>query len=115
METAYHLVSSCRYSRRLWTLVAEWVDCRHLHPSDWTANNSVLQRWTNLTEAPDINRYGTRSLLLLVLWEIWLERNARIFNRAESSVLTIFAKVKSEASSWIVAGAKQLAALTAHV
>jgi hypothetical protein len=115
LETVHHLVSSCRYLRRLWTLVAEWVGCRHLDPSDWTASDSVLQWWTNLTEAPDINRHGTHSLLLLVLWEIWLERNARIFNRAESSVLTIFTNIKSEASSWIVPGAKQLAALTTHV
>jgi hypothetical protein len=95
--------------------VAEWLGCQHLLPSDWTASDFVLQWWTNLTVAPDINRHDTRSLVLLVLWEIWLERNATIFNRAESSILTIFVKIKSEASSWIVAGAKQLAALTAHV
>jgi hypothetical protein len=86
--------------------VAEWVGCRHLHPNEWPRSDSVLQWWNNLTEAPDINRHGTRSLLLLVIWEIWLERNARVFNRVESSALTVFTKIKSETSTWILAGAK---------
>jgi hypothetical protein len=90
--------------------VAEWVGCRHLHQNECPFSESVLQWWRNLSEAPDINRQGTRSLLLLVIWEIWLERNARVFNRVKSSALTVFAKVKSETTTWIVAGAKQLAA-----
>jgi hypothetical protein len=100
LETTHPLVSSCRYSRRLWILVAEWVGCRHIHPSERAFSDSVLQWWTNITEAPDIHHHGTTSLLLLVLWEIWLERNARVFNRVESSVQTVFAKIKSETSSW---------------
>jgi hypothetical protein len=115
METALHLLYACRFSRRVWILVVEWVGCRHLDPNEWPLSESVLQWWNNLTEALDINRHGTRSPLLLVIWEIWLERNARVFNRVESLALTVFAKVKGETTTWIVVGAKQLAALRAHV
>jgi hypothetical protein len=115
IKMARHLVSSFYYSRRVWALVAEWVGLANLHPNEWAHSESALQWWTNITTAPDIPRQGTRSLTLLVLWEIWLERNARVFNRVESSVPTVLAKIKSETLAWIVAGAKGLAALTARV
>jgi hypothetical protein len=99
----------------VWALVAEWVGLTNLHPNEWAHNESTLQWWTNITTAPDIPRQWTHSITLLVLWEIWLERNARVFNRVESSVPTVLAKIKSETSAWIVARAKGLAALTARV
>jgi hypothetical protein len=64
------------------------------------------------TEAP---REASRSLALLISWEIWKERNARIFDRREPSALTLVVKIKSEVSLWIAAGAKCLAHLVAHV
>ena len=51
-----------------------------------------------------------RSLLLLVNWEIWKERNARTFTRKELSVTNLFLKIKEEAVHGL-AGAKHLAAL----
>jgi hypothetical protein len=50
-----------------------------------------------------------------VNWEIWLERNDRVFNQHQSSIPTIMAKIKSEALAWIAAGAKGFATLTARL
>jgi hypothetical protein len=44
-----------------------------------------------------------------------IESNNRIFNRKESSVQTVMAKIKCESLTWIVAGAKGVAALTARM
>ena len=38
-----------------------------------------------------------RSLLLLVNWEIWKERNARTFDRRETSMIALLSKIKEEA------------------
>jgi len=46
-----------------------------------------------------------------VIWEIWNERNARVFRNHETSALGLLAKIKSEASAWIAAGAKALESL----
>ena len=54
---------------------------------------------------------GFRSLLLLVNWELWLERNARTFKRAERPIHTMLLKIKKEARTWGFAGAKHLSAL----
>ena len=48
------------------------------------------------------------SLLLLATWEIWNERNARVFKNKHSSPLTILSKIKHEAKLWVLAGAKRL-------
>ena len=37
---------------------------------------------------------GFRSLLLLVNWELWLERNTRTFKRAERPVHILLLKIK---------------------
>jgi hypothetical protein len=50
-----------------------------------------------------------------VLWEIWLERNDQVFNRHQSSIPTSMTKIKSEASTWIVAREKGLATLAARL
>jgi len=56
-------------------------------------------------------RKGIRSLALLVIWEIWCERNARVFRKRETSAPGLLAKIKSEAGAWALAGAKDLESL----
>ncbi|KAF8650663.1 hypothetical protein HU200_063815 [Digitaria exilis] len=58
--------------------------------------------------APEMPKKAVRALVMLVTWEIWKERNARIFRHHESSALLLFTKIKSEASDWCLAGAKHL-------
>ena len=54
------------------------------------------------------NRKAMASLTLLVVWEIWNERNARVFNKKFASPVVILEKIKREARMWVTAGAKHL-------
>jgi hypothetical protein len=54
------------------------------------------------------HRKGLASLALLTVWEIWKERNARVFWHKLSSAFVIFDKIKREARLWVLAGAKWL-------
>jgi hypothetical protein len=63
---------------------------------------------------PDIHRKGLRSLVLLVMWEVWKQRNARVFDHRGMTVTPLMAKIREEASTWIVAEAKDLSLLLAH-
>ena len=58
-----------------------------------------------------VSRKAGRSLTLLVIWELWKERNARVFWRREASTLTLMTNIKAEAAAWTLAGAKDLALL----
>ena len=54
---------------------------------------------------------GMRSLAIVVVWTIWKERNARIFEQKETAMMQLIAKAKEEASMWATAGAKHLTAV----
>jgi hypothetical protein len=45
---------------------------------------------------------------LLVVTEIWKERNARVFRNKLSPSFVIFELIKAEARLWVLAGAKRL-------
>jgi hypothetical protein len=51
---------------------------------------------------------GLASLALLTVWEIWKERNARVFRHKLSPTFVILDKIKGEARLWVLAGAKGL-------
>ncbi|BAD82436.1 hypothetical protein [Oryza sativa Japonica Group] len=51
---------------------------------------------------------GLRTLILLMVWEIWKKRNQRIFQHKEATSSFLFAKIKEEARTWTMAGAKRL-------
>jgi hypothetical protein len=46
--------------------------------------------------------------MLLVAWEIWNERNRRTFQQKELSATSLLAKIKEEAKTWALAGARSL-------
>uniref|UniRef100_K3XS27 Secreted protein n=1 Tax=Setaria italica TaxID=4555 RepID=K3XS27_SETIT len=53
---------------------------------------------------PGVPRKGLRSLLLL----LWLERNARTFQRTERPAHALLSQIRGEARTWKSAGAKHL-------
>lgn len=113
-ETALHLVAMCRYTKRIWRLVATWAGYQQLEPAQWEEARSVHQWWESLANTPGIPKKGLRSLILLVVWEIWKERNRRIFDHKEMATGVLLAKNKEEASLWTLDGAKRLRELIPH-
>ena len=54
-------------------------------------------------------------LAILVAWENWKERNARIFQRHHSTAERLIAEIKEEARTWCLAGAKRLKEIISRV
>ena len=69
---------------------------------------SLKAWWGIMTNGQIPNRKAMASLALLVTWEIWNERNARIFNNKHSPSFVILDRIKREARMWVTAGAKRL-------
>jgi hypothetical protein len=44
---------------------------------------------------------GMRSLIILICWSIWPERNARIFDAKEKETDRIVSGIREEAKLWI--------------
>jgi hypothetical protein len=66
METAHHLL----YSRRVWTLVAQWLGHENLLPNNWAPSATALQWCININTTTDTPRQGPRSLIMLVMWDL---------------------------------------------
>jgi hypothetical protein len=51
------------------------------------------------------------SLAMLIIWEIWNERNDRVFKNKRATSQVIFERITKEAKLWVLAGAKNLSQL----
>jgi hypothetical protein len=63
---------------------------------------------------PSVKARASKSLLILVCWTIWCERNARIFNGKEKGIPRLITEIKNEALFWFSAGAKSLGCIVAQ-
>ena len=98
LETAVHLFIECPYARRVWTLVATWSNCTNLQPSSWTDHHDMEEWFMAMTND------GTKAahfLAILTTWDIWKERNARVFNGNRSVEQAVFTRIRDECADWV--------------
>jgi hypothetical protein len=76
-----------------------------MQPASWT-NIHGLSEWLSRCRlsSPADKRKGAQSLLMLAVWEIWRERNRRIFQQEELSIQGLL-RIRDEAALWNMAGA----------
>jgi exonuclease III len=72
---------------------------------DWWLQSRLL--------LPAIIRRGFDSLVILVVWCIWKERNLRVFQGRSRSAAVLDANITEEADRWSLVGFSHLAALWA--
>ena len=75
---------------------------------DWRFRTTVIEWWIQGIQKRGASRKAMASLVMLVSWEIWKERNARVFRNISTTSNMLLAKIKSEAVMWCYAGAKAL-------
>jgi hypothetical protein len=106
-ENNNHLFIHCRFTVRIWEQLRNWLGILGLHPRQW-AGIDIHEWWSSLVEGPSPHRKGLSSLALLVVLEIWKERNTKVFRNKLLSSVVIFDLVKAKARLWVHAGAKRL-------
>lgn len=67
---ALHILAKFRYTK-----VVAWVAYQQLDPSQWEAIHTIQDRWEKLANMADVLKGGLHTLILLIVWEIWKERN----------------------------------------
>ena len=83
-ETARHLFFTCRFTIRIWGMVKAWLGLEDFVPADWGTFEDVQSWWSHLLLAHPARRKALASLLMLVSWEIWNERNQRTFKNVST-------------------------------
>jgi hypothetical protein len=72
------------------------------------ANLNTAEWWSFIAGGGMPNRKAMASITLLVAWEVWNERNARVFRAKSAPAQVVFDKIKHEARLWVLAGAKNM-------
>ncbi|TVU27005.1 hypothetical protein EJB05_29583, partial [Eragrostis curvula] len=113
----------CNCEKKWWDML-EWESEAHashykpIHPRHYKKTmlrGSVLSigSWFDELCPPSSSQLakGTWSLIILIIWHIWRQRNDRVFERIEKPINQVITEIKDEISLWSMAGAKHLAAL----
>lgn len=82
LETPLHLLVDCPWSRSIWDGIASMANLPSLNTATWSAT-SAFKDWMLERNAltPPARRKGLISLVHLTAWEIWRERNRRLFQQ----------------------------------
>uniref|UniRef100_A0ACD5UMD8 Uncharacterized protein n=1 Tax=Avena sativa TaxID=4498 RepID=A0ACD5UMD8_AVESA len=96
---------------RIWNKLKTWLGLHQINTSTWHQFHSVKEWWKKAIHKKGPQRKALASLAMLVTWEIWKERNARVFRGHAVTVDMMVTKIKEEAQLWCFAGAKALSSL----
>jgi hypothetical protein len=105
-----HLLIACPYTREVWfTTLSRWGwGGRSPHGAEncladwWEAARRRLHKQ---------ERRALDSLVILVCWNIWLERNARIFSRRQASPSELRMRILEHLADWSSAGFQSISIL----
>ncbi|XBI10029.1 hypothetical protein VPH35_137430 [Triticum aestivum] len=97
----------CCFTIRVWNFIFDWLGWQFSTLS-WDDLETVNQWWIASEDWPGYCRKAVNSLQMLICWEIWNERNARVFRNKASLPSRVAASIKDEAKTWVVVGARLL-------
>ena len=75
-----HLLFQCRFTKRLWVLVKDWLGLPFVRTHECTPELSLKSWWAKMSSKATLNRKAMASLTMLICWKVWKERNASVFN-----------------------------------
>jgi hypothetical protein len=112
-ETGDHLLCSCVYAREVRSRLLATMASIATPPQH---DACLLGWWMSAREdVPQVLRWSFDSLVLLVTWDLWKERNRRTFDHRSATPSELVAAILEEAAAWIGAGYGSLALLTGLV
>jgi hypothetical protein len=112
-EATDNLPCSCAFAREVWTRLLLALHSSTVPPQQ----DSLLLSWwlSSKVAFPHALQQSFDSLVLLVSWIFWKERNRRTFDRKSRSTTELLQAIFDEADAWIAAGFRDLALLTTLV
>lgn len=109
LETAVHLFWECPIVLQVWKQASRWQGCSALDPASWPPGYGTKQRWADIWEkTKTIHQKGVKELMIIIVWEVWLERNRRIFTSKIAPVNAVIQFIRTTLGQWRIAGAKCL-------
>jgi len=111
METSSHLFLHCNHYGSVWYLIYRWIGVFTVSPFQ-VANH--FHHFSFLAGVSMARRSILHVVWFATMWEIWKERNNRLFNGKVSSIVQMVKKIKSLTFMWLKAKVDSLS-LNYHV
>jgi hypothetical protein len=95
------------FARDIWAQILNKVGLLPLAPE---ITDVVFQDWWRKAEqkVPNSKRKGFNSLVILVSWRLWKQRNACVFDGVPPSIRNILQEIHEDVKLWRMAGAKDI-------
>jgi hypothetical protein len=107
LETGEHLFLGCVTARELWFSLLALVGLSTLVPEN---DEDIASWWLRQRHRIDHSAQSAfDSLMLLICWSLWKERNNRTVARSAMGSLGLFPAVVAEAEDWVAASFSTLA------
>ncbi|KAG0551010.1 hypothetical protein BDA96_01G387000, partial [Sorghum bicolor] len=102
-ESCGHLLAWCVFARQLWAVLFLPLGLPSLLPA--AEEHDLADWWLRSRQHLQVDgREAFDSLVLLVAWSLWKERNSRVFRGAASAVQVVARSLVAEADAWCLAG-----------
>jgi hypothetical protein len=94
LESAAHISLNCVFAQQVWLLVSWWTLGRVMTPPA----GADLQLWWNSTmhATPKELKRGLAAALIYTAWNLWKERNKRVFDHISSTPQRVFSLIKED-------------------
>ena len=102
-ETCTHLFVQCSFSSRVWQRIRAWANADFPIPNP--AFSTTDEWWLQARKrVPKNLRRDFDTVVILVHWKLWKERNCRIFENTSHSDELVFQGIREDIAMWRSAG-----------
>lgn len=90
---------------QIWETFSTFANPPSFSPTNRSLDVPFVEWFSQLSERPKgHNAKGVKALATLLCWEVWLERNRRIFHHKELLVAMLIVRIRNKVPTWKLFG-----------
>jgi hypothetical protein len=97
LETGLHLCLLCPFAKAVWNIVLSWEHFDDLHLQPLSDPPHIYIWWEDAARrVPRTERRRFNGVVIYTFWNLWKERNRRIFNNMTESAFQVATRIKED-------------------
>jgi hypothetical protein len=87
----------CPFAKAVWNQILSWENFNDLQSQLQGVHVHITSWWEEAAmKVPTAERRRFNGVVIYTFWNIWKERNRRIFNHAAETVIQVAARIKED-------------------
>ena len=97
LETGLHLCLCCPFTKAVWDQILSWENFTQVQQQPQVDPTDIISWWEEVArKVPRSERRRVNRVVIYTFWNIWKERNRRIFNNKIETVPQVAAGIKED-------------------